>query len=254
MLRSLVLPLSVVLLVSGCGLAGWSTPGNDETDRIARVVSDAISWPRQDTAMGLARAASGTTAGRDGRLTVVEVAELDAATQEEPFAELMFRVHLEGSTAGWVETDPVTACYRVEFDFYGVEGSPRRTDCPADAAPVDIPAAPPPGPSAEIPDGADAVLRTELRRLPPAPDAGRLAATVAGSLPVSDQGLPPDVEVDVDGGDVGISVRGDDACLLGARIAGRVEVWQPSDVLLQPGELTCDPQTALATWGQDPPH
>jgi hypothetical protein len=50
-----------------------------------------------------------------------------------------------------------------------------------------------------------------------------------------------------------VSVRGDD-CLLGARTAGKVTVWRLADVQLQPGELTCDPHTALAGWGKDASH
>lgn len=206
MTRSPSLPLSAVLLLAGCGSAGLVAQGNDETDRVARVVSDAIAWPRQESAMGYARAAADTTAGQDGRLTVVEVTELEADNLTEAFGELTFLVHLDGSTAGFIETDPVTACYRAEFGFYGVVGSPRRTHCPEDAAPVDIPA------------------------------------------------LPPDVEAAVEGTVIGVSVRGDDECLLGVRTAGKVEVWRPSAVQLQPGELTCDPGTALAGWGQDAPH
>lgn len=78
------LPLSAVLLLAGCGSAGLVAPGNDETDRVARVVSDAIAWPRQESAMGYARAAADTTAGQDGRLTVVEVTELEADKLTEP--------------------------------------------------------------------------------------------------------------------------------------------------------------------------
>ncbi|HEX6247354.1 MAG TPA: hypothetical protein VFZ64_05735 [Nocardioidaceae bacterium] len=255
MKRRLSLPLSAVLLVVGCGSAGILPPGNDETDRIARVVSDAIAWPRQESSMGYARAAAATTAGQDGRLTVVEVTELEAERLTDPLGELTFLVQLEGSTAGWVETDPVTACYRVELGFYGVVGSPRRTRCPDDATPVEIPALPPASPRAEIPDGADRVLRAELRRLPSAPEAAQLEAALVAAL-TNDvpAGQQPEVGAVVDGRDVGVSVRGGDECLLGARADGRVEVWRPSSVQLQPGELTCDPETALAGWGQDVPH
>jgi hypothetical protein len=48
------------------------------TIRIAKVVSDAISHPRQDSATGYARAALATRAGQDGRLRVVAIEELRA--------------------------------------------------------------------------------------------------------------------------------------------------------------------------------
>ena len=255
MTRSLSLPLSAVLLLAGCGSAGLLAPGNDETDRVARVVSDAIAWPRQESAMGYARAAAGTTAGQDGRLTVVEVTELEADKLTEPFGELTFLVHLDGSTAGFIETDPVTACYRAEFGFYGVVGSPRRTHCPEDVAPVEIPALPPDRPRTEVPDDADRVLRAELHRLPTAPQEAQIETDLVAALTVDSHAAePPDVDAAVEGTVIGVSVRGDDECLLGARTDGRVEVWRPSAVQLQPGELTCDPGTALAGWGQDAPH
>ncbi len=58
----------------------------------------------------------------------------------------------------------------------------------------------------------------------------------------------------MDGADLGISVRGDDGCLLGSRVDGTALVWRPSWVQVQPGELSCDPATALGRLGIDPPH
>jgi len=228
--------------------------GNDQTDRVARVVADAIAWPRQESAMGYARAAAHTDAGQDGRLTVVEVTELEADDLSEPFGDLMFLVHLDGSTGGLIETDPVTACYRAEFGFYGVVASPRRTGCPGDATPVEIPALPSGGPRIEIPAGADRVLRAELHRQPTASQAAQVESNIVAALPVDAHAQPPDVDAAVDGADIGVSIRGEDDCLLGSRAAGEVEVWSPSAVQLQPGELTCDPGTALAGQGQDAPH
>ena len=92
--------------------------------------------------MGYVRAATKATAGQDGRVTVVDVTELAANDPTDPFGKLTYRVPLDGSTAGLIETGPVTACYRAEFGFYGVVGSPRRIRCPKDAVPVRIAATP----------------------------------------------------------------------------------------------------------------
>ena len=86
MVRHMCLPLAVLVL-AGCGSMFSPAPGNDDTDRVARVVSDAIAWPRRDSAIGYARAAAATTAGEDGRLTVVEVTELEADEQSQMFGE-----------------------------------------------------------------------------------------------------------------------------------------------------------------------
>lgn len=251
---AIALPLSAGLLLSGCGSNGLLAAGNDQTDRVARVVSDAIAWPRQESAMGYARAAAATTAGEDGRLTVVEVADLEADDLTDPFGELTFLVHLAGSTSGLVRTDPVTACYRAAFGFYGVVESPRRIRCPEDAAAVEIPAAPSSGPETVVPKGAERWLRARLRGLPTAPPVTQVEAELVATLPGDTRVPPPAVEAAVDGTDVGVSVRGDDECLLGLRTGGTVEVWRPSAVQLQPGELTCDPGTALAAQGQAAPH
>jgi hypothetical protein len=61
--------LCCAFLLTSAVLTGCSTPpGNSETDRIARVVADAISYPRQQSAAGYATAALATRAARDGRL------------------------------------------------------------------------------------------------------------------------------------------------------------------------------------------
>ena len=66
--------LGFVAIATGC--SGALAPGNAETDRVAKVVSDAISYPRQESAAGYARAALATRAGHDGRLRVVAIEEL----------------------------------------------------------------------------------------------------------------------------------------------------------------------------------
>ena len=147
--------LGFVAVAAGC--SGALAPGNAETDRIAKVVSDAISYPRQDSAAGYARAALATRAGQDGRLRVVAIEELKADELGDPLGRLVFLIHLEGSEAGWTRSPPVTACYKAEFSFYGVVGGPRRMICPRDASPITPPPTQP-TPEIAIPDGADAVV------------------------------------------------------------------------------------------------
>lgn len=188
--------VSAALLVADCGSAGSRAPGNDETDRVPRVVSDAIAWPRQQSAMDYARAAAGTTAGQDGRLTVVG----SAARKMQP---------------PWISRP----C--------------RRTDR----------ALPSNRPRNEIPNRAERVLRTELHRLPTAPQEAQLETDLVAALTAdSHTAQPPDVDAAVDGTDIGVSVRGDDECLLGARIAGMVEVWRPSAVQAAAGRADLSPQ------------
>jgi hypothetical protein len=216
------------LAVSAALASCAGAPGSAETDRIATTVATAIGSPRPDSADGLVRAALATQAGIDSRLTVVEAEELDAKELVDPFARLVFRVHLESSGTGFSTTEQVTACYEARFSFYGVVGSPLRIDCPAGAAAL-VPAPLPPQAHAEIPTGFDTRLTELLAALPPAPSAPDVAAAVTSGLtpPGVDpntglENLPPTVEAAVDGTDVGVSLWAASGreCLLGARVGG----------------------------------
>ena len=250
--------VTVVAAVASCSTAA----GSSETDRVASTVATAISYPRQDSVDGLVRAALQTGAGQDARLTVVEATSLRAPDVADPLARLVFRIHLAGTGSGFSSVDPVTACYRAEFNYYGVIGSPRRTTCPSGAVPV-VPPPPAPRPVVAIPPGFDRTLAELLRSLPAESTAADVQGRVTSRLPVPAvdpetglRGLPPTVDAAVDGRDVGVSLwaaagRG---CLLGARVAGEVVVWRPSRVQLQPGELSCTAQTAVDLQGTAPPH
>lgn len=239
---------ALLLLLGACA---WSRPaGTGETDRIARVVADAISFPRQRTAAGLVRAASGRSAG----VTVVEARELDARTGEDPLAHLVLRVHLDARPAsGFTSGSPaVTACYDAEFNRYGVIGAPERRTCPVGARAVTVPPAPL---TPQVPVGSDAALRSVLGRLPSGSTAKQVASAVRRGLPAAaPRTLDPEVGAVLDGRRVGVSVRGVDDCLLGVRREAGVLVWRPSRVQVQPGELSCDPLTALALDGTRSPH
>ena len=248
--------LSLAAVAAGCS----RSPGNGETDRIAKVVADAISYPRQDSAAGFARAALATRAGRSGRLRVVAMEEPPADDPQDPrdrLARLVFLVHLEGSEGGFVPDPAVTACYEARFNYYGIMGSPRRIACPPGATPITPPPAEP-KPQIAIPDGADELIGQVLARASRPPDAEKVhAALVEGLGKAAAAGRePPLPQVVADGADVGVALWEPEgpACLLGARVGGKVLVWRPSRVQLQPGELSCDPDTALARQGTRPPH
>ena len=151
----------------------------------------------------------------------------------------------------------MTACYEARFNYYGIMGSPRRIACLPGVTPVTPPTAAP-KPRIAIPDGADELLERVLTGASRPPDAEKVhAALVEGLGRAAAAGSgPPLPQVAVDGADVGVALWEPDGrvCLLGARVGGQVLVWRPSRVQLQPGELSCDPQTALARQGTRPPH
>jgi hypothetical protein len=249
----------LVLLFASVGLVACAVepapPRAAETDRVASIVARAISYPRQDSAAGFARAANATTAARDGRLTVIDLQELEPRDPEDPLARLVFRIRLAGSQAGFSTTPEVTTCYRVEFNRYGVIGSPDRITCPADAAPASVPPAPA---MPEVPVGADKVVDAALRRAATPAVADSVRADILRRLARSgarpSASLPPEVVVTADGDDLGVALTGDGDCLLARRTSGSVEVWYPPSITVQPGELSCSPETALAGLAQAAPH
>lgn len=246
--------LVVAVVCLGACDVGPQPARADETDRVARVVADAISYPRQDSAAGFARAANDTTAAKDGRLTVIEVDELHADDLQDPLARLVFRIHLVGSQAGFNTVPAVTTCYTVEFSRYGVIGDPDRTRCPVRASAASVAPAPL---QPDVPVGADAVVRRELRRADEGPQAAELQAAIVGGLSAlvdPSSALPPQVQVEVAGDDIGVAASGHGRCLLGRRVGGHVEVWHPPSITVQPGELSCSPDTALAGLAQHAPH
>lgn len=245
--------LALLAVVASCA----TSPGNAETDRVIRTVATAISWPHQDTADGYVRAALATHAGTDSRLTVVEVSELHANQLVDPLARIVFQVHLEASGTGFSVRKPITACYETTFSFYGIIGSPHRTGCPAGATAV-VPPPLPPAAHAVIPPDFETTLSQLLASLPATPTAEQITATVTTGLPPPgldpDTGLrdlPPTIDATVRGADLGVSLwaPANRSCLFGARTGGHVTVGRPTRVQMQPGELPCDPETALSALG-----
>lgn len=253
MCRTLRVPLLLLLLAGLVGCARHE--GNAETDRIAETVAVAISYPQQTSAEGFARAALATAAGQDGRLAVVGVEPMAAQDPLDPIARLVWRIHLPGTESGWVTSAPVTACYDVAFNRYGNVAEPARRRCPGGATPI-VPSPETPAPQPRIPDDAEAALEQLLRDLPPQPGQDRAAELLRQALPVTTAPVALITLVEVRGADVGISLSEGpgQSCLLAARVSGRVLVWRPALVQVQPGELTCDPSAALALQGTAPAH
>ena len=227
-----VCALALVAVLASCG----TSPGNAETDRIAATVARAISSPRQSSADGFVRAALATHAGQALRLTVIEAEELHANKVDDPLARLVFQVHLAASGTGFSVSEPITACYKLLFNYYGVIDSPLRISCPSGATAI-IPAPLPPQPSAVIPQNFDSTLTALLAALPAAPTIEEIAASVTRGLPAPDvdpntglQNLPPTIQAVVNGADFGVSLWAplNRDCLLGARIGEKVEVGRPS--------------------------
>ncbi len=245
--------LALLAVVASCA----TSPGNAETDRIADTVARAISSPRQSSANGFVRAALATHAGQDSRLTVVDAEELHATKVADPLARLVFQVDLAASGTGFSSTEPITACYKVLFSYYGVIDSPQRISCPKGATAV-VPAPVPPRAHAVIPQGFDSTLTGLLAALPATPTTEAVTARVTLGLPAPGvdpstglQDLLPTVESAMQGADLGVSLWApfNRDCLLGARVGGQVKVGRPSRTRIEPGELSCDPQTALLLLG-----
>lgn len=236
-----------------CGIALLSAcaAGNGETDRRARVIADAISYPRQTSAAGFARAALATPLAAGGDLVVLEAADVEAADPGGPSARLVVRIHEDGDDAWLFGTDPVDACYEMRFGHHGVVGEPSRVRCPENAVAI----TPPPVPRTEVPQSHDEALPRILAELPAEPTEADVDAALATlpAPPVDPRtglaGVPPEVDSTVEGLDVGVAVRarsGDRVhCLMGVRRNGEVVTWRPSYKRVAPGELTCDGMTAL---------
>jgi hypothetical protein len=241
------------LVVACLLLTSCAAPGDEETDRQATVLADAIGYPRQSSAAGLARAALATPLGKSPSFSLIEATDLPGGTPSEPMAHLVFRIHREGGQTGWKKIEPLTACYGASFDYYGVIGAPERISCPVDAVAI----TPPPVPRREIPVGYDSVLKSTLAALPLSLSSADVLTALGRDLPAPPVdpstglvGVVPAVEAAVTGVDVAVAVHikdGDEIdCLFGTRVGGVVEAWSPSRKQVRPGELSCSPATAFS--------
>lgn len=223
------LAVAAGLVLSGCGGA----QNIAEVDRRIEALAVDIGFPRQYSAEGFARAALATM-GEGGGFSVLEVTELDAVALDDPIAHLMIRVHREGGQVMWGTIDPLTVCYTMDFNRYGIIGTPLRISCPEGARPITYP------PSAEWADAAafEAALADLLTALPAAPSEQRVTNALYGSGLLTAEELVDDVNtnlgpddprpaVRVHGDDVFIAITAGSQCLLGSRQGGTVTTSRP---------------------------
>jgi hypothetical protein len=261
----------VVLTVSGCAHPTTSLTlgsGSDERaqelvaqERVAELARD-IGAERPDDMDGWARAAvAGATGGSGGESADIELIGIrtqQSVDPSEPFGSLDFRVPVpeqENASTG----APGAYCFRVEFDYYGKVGTWESSDgvdpidCPPDAAIV----APP------VDDSAVAVVSGNAREVttavllergqtgaPSTVDAivAAISAQLESPAGEFEVAAPPRVIVVAgnDGDRVGVAFGSADDCVLVKSENGAVEDVYPAPISLQPGELGCTPETALA--------
>ncbi|MEH0844222.1 hypothetical protein V6U81_17685 [Micromonospora sp. CPCC 205711] len=160
---------------------------------------------------------------------------------------LVVRTHGEATTTDWSGSDSghadVTLCHRLVYRTDEVQPV-TEVDCPT-TAPVT------PRPAATLPPDLTERLRREL---PTGPAATEASVGAYLDRPRLDSRVRRDVASY--GGSVGLALRADrrGSCLLARVVGDKVEVWSPSPVQLQPGELTCSGRTAAAGQGQRSPH
>lgn len=241
--------VSAGLLVAGCAA------GNKETDREANTIAVAISHPRQNTAVGFANAALATSLGETPDFSVIEMRDVKAETLTDPLAHLVIRIHHEPAGPDW--GDPVTACYNVEFNYYGIIGEPSRTTCPDNPASIK----PPPLPRRFLDGSPDNAMDAVLTALRPIPSEAHIRDALRQALPrstITPAHIPEiNVTVDAERGTVAVSAITDDAsqglaCLLGTRIDGVSVVWrlqraERSNEDDPPEPWPCNPRHALQT-------
>lgn len=235
-------------------------PGDAESDRIADTVTNAISYPPKGSAINLARAARETDS-----VTVYAAEELAPSGPSNADAQLGLRVDYK--VRHWLDFNPGeppmldrVACYEAEFGYQYVADL-LRVRCPDDTSPMPLPPRIPVR-TRKIPAGAADVVAAVLDTAPARPSADTVASAVRNRLRSHGTDrttglphLPSEVEASVCGGDVGIAVEGyERSCVLGSWVDGDVLVWRPTRIQTIPGELSCDPSTALDRQGTSPPR
>lgn len=225
---------AVLLVVGASLLAGCARAGTDETDRQVETLATAISWPRQNSAEGFARAALNTPLGQGNAFSVLEVTDFDPAELTERMAHLVVRLHSPGFQGKFSETDPVTVCYGMDFNYYGIMDPPEEVDCPPDAYPITFE----PPPAWQDRAAFETALEALLARLPAAPSENLVRNALYGGHLLEPAQLVDDEQstleptdprpfVRVRGDDIALAVQAGQDCLLAWRVGGKVTVQRP---------------------------
>jgi hypothetical protein len=223
-----------VVLAAGVVLAGCTAQSTAETDRQADTLSVAISWPRQYSAEGYARAALATRLGRSPGFSVLEVTEFDPADLSGQTAHLVIRIHEDGAQGMVDDIEPLTVCYAMDFNYYGVMDTPKEVGCPEGAQPITYPSPPAWADAAAF----EAAFAAVLERLPDAPSERRVENALYGAWLLKAAELVDDVTtnlgpddprpaVRVRGADVAVAITAGPECLLGSRVGGVVRTQRP---------------------------
>jgi len=252
-----------LFILSGCAQpttsasTGQVDPEVVAREQVAELARD-ISAVRPVDIDGWARAAVSANHNANANIELIGIDAAQKTDLSKPFGRLDFRVPvpaLENESTG----DPGEYCFSVEFDYYGKVGTWDSSDgvdpidCPTDAAVVE----PPVDESAVAVVSANArevtkeVLLERLETGRPATEDGIVTAiseqlaSAAGEFEVVAR---PRVyfETSSAGDRIGVAFGYADDCVLVKSENGAVEDVYPAPVTLQPGELGCTPQTAVA--------
>ncbi|MET9626395.1 hypothetical protein ABZX92_02935 [Lentzea sp. NPDC006480] len=207
---------------------------DDDADRSAECLA---RYPVPDSAASFARREL-EPYSQCGGWDVIEYTDIGnrLTDTDQPSSRLVIRIHHDEHTALWSHQDAITACYRVEFDYYGLDSGPSRVKCPPGA-----PALLPPGiKHGGVPDNYKDAFKAALSALPSAPNRDEVLGAVRAKLPqlpIDEHGQPwrePTLDAFVDNGGIGITADGTKGqCLEGTRLADgtvTVEVQTPSDI------------------------
>lgn len=140
---------------------------------------------------------------------------------------------------------PIVRCYELTVRRVPAwEFTREHIECPP-GPPLDVPPLP------TMPRGTAEHLETALRSFG---YRDRTPEHVQDAVADVVTGREVTVEVATDGEWIGVAINVRRDCVFGRVWGGRVEVWVPPDVLVQPGEYGCRPEVAAAGLAKDAPH
>ncbi|MEV6610829.1 hypothetical protein [Kutzneria sp. NPDC051319] len=133
-MRGLIVKLAIVAAVTGSivWLVWPRGAGTDQTDRQARAIADAISYPRQADAMGYAHA---VLALNHAGAQVMEATDLHQKDLKAPQVHLVIQLRYTDCDkptifgCGGREINR-TVCYGFDLTYYAVVNGPSVVDCP----------------------------------------------------------------------------------------------------------------------------